>query len=101
MIFQFFSSDEYIKNLRKLNVNSYSIGSGAVNSPKQDLIFLSTKIYKVKNYLKILENLVGEGSLILPLQNGFYSFDLLKKAFTKILLQHHYQLLLPTQKVAL
>ena len=25
-----FSSDEYIKNLRKLNVNSYSIG-GAVN----------------------------------------------------------------------
>ena len=27
-----FSSDEYIKNLSKLNVNSYSIGSGAVNS---------------------------------------------------------------------
>ena len=76
-----FSSDEYIKNLRKLNVNSYSIESGAVNSPKQDLIFLSTKIYKVKNYLKILENLVGEGTLILPLQNGFYSFDLLKKSF--------------------
>ena len=42
---------------------------------------MTTKNPNVTNYIDIVTKIIGKNSLILPMQNGFYSYELYKKIF--------------------
>tara|TARA_B100000003_G_C10894710_1_gene356682 strand:+ start:198 stop:1067 length:870 start_codon:yes stop_codon:yes gene_type:complete len=76
-----FSSGKYLEKNNKFLVSQFPIESFSRDLNTQDIIILTTKNPNVTNYIDIVTKIIGKNSLILPMQNGFYSYELYKKIF--------------------
>ncbi len=76
-----FSSKKYLEKNNKHLISQFPIENFSKDLNTQDIIFLTTKNPNATNYIDIVTKIIGSNSLILPMQNGFYSYELYKKIF--------------------
>lgn len=77
------SSIKYIPHLKEnqylevINLEEYK----KQNREKYEIAIISTKIEKIENYIELLKDMVTENTIILPVQNGFHTYEYLEKEF--------------------
>ena len=77
------SSEEYIsKSNNKTDSKLISLSeSESIKNKEWDVVILSTRTSKIESYYEIIENNIYNESIILPIQNGFTSFNSMQSKF--------------------
>jgi len=77
------SSEEYLnKSNNKSKSNFVPLSeSGTTKNKEWDIAIVSTKTIKIPSYYEIIRNNIYSQSIILPMQNGFASFNNLQSEF--------------------
>ena len=77
------SSKKYIKDIQSsADLTVYDLeDSIKLDIPKCDVLIICTKVEKIQKYIDIINNLKNKNCLILPIQNGFYGYELLSEKF--------------------
>lgn len=86
--FVLLSSKEFLHTLtnKELIINSQTFSPRIVSDKKQldkdvDVLFVCVKNYHIESTVEFLKGIVGRNTIILPLQNGVYSYDYFTKQF--------------------
>ena len=86
--FVLLSSKDFLPSLNDLYING-SVFSPKVVSEKNQLekqigaVFVCVKNYQIESVASLLSQLIDDETIIVPLQNGVYSFDYFHKRFPK------------------
>ena len=77
------SSDEYItKSIEKNQSELIPLSkSKSIKNKNWDVVIISTRTNKIESYYEIINNNIYDESIILPIQNGFTSYNNLKSEF--------------------
>lgn len=86
--FVLLSSYDFLPTLMNLYVNGEVFNPTIVSEKKQlkkqiGVVFICVKNYQIEPIAELLDSLIEDSTIIVPLQNGVYSFDFFRKKFPK------------------
>lgn len=86
--FALLSSEDFLWTLDNLYMNGDRFNPKIFSKPEQldkkiGIVFICVKNYHVEGIAEFLETMVDEDTIIVPLQNGVYSYDYFSKMFPK------------------
>lgn len=84
--FALLSSADFLHTLEELHINGEEFKPNIFSSPEQlkkkiGIVFICVKNYHVEGIANFLSTMIDEDTIIVPLQNGVYSFDFFRKKF--------------------
>lgn len=80
------SSENFLSTLENLYINGQKFDPQIVHKKEQlekriGVVFICVKNYQIEAIADLLSNLIDDKTVIVPLQNGVYSFDFFKDRF--------------------
>lgn len=84
--FALLSSADFLHTLEELYINGEKFTPNIFSKPEElkkkiGIVFICVKNYHVEGIAEFLKTMIDEDTIIVPLQNGVYSFDYFSKAF--------------------
>lgn len=84
--FVLLSSEDFLFTLKDLHINGEPFNPKVItkrseSDKKIDIVYVCVKNYHVENIAQFLKTVIDEDTIIVPLQNGVYSFDWFSKEF--------------------
>ena len=84
--FALISSEEFLSTLKDIHINGESFTPKIISKPcdldkKLGIVFICVKNYHIEGIANLLQELVDEETIIVPLQNGVYSYDYFSKKY--------------------
>lgn len=84
--FALLSSEDFLWTLENLYINEDKFNPNIFSKPEQlkkkiGIVFICVKNYHVEGIAEFLETMVDDETIIVPLQNGVYSYDFFSKKF--------------------
>lgn len=84
--FALLSSVDFLHTLEELHINGEEFKPNIFSSPEQlkkkvGIVFICVKNYHVEGIAECIASMIDEDTIIVPLQNGVYSYDFFSKRF--------------------
>lgn len=84
--FALLSSEDFLHTLEELHINGEEFTPTVFSRPEQlkkkiGIVFICVKNYHVESIAEFLRTMIDDETIIVPLQNGVYSFDYFSKGF--------------------
>lgn len=86
--FALLSSADFLHTLEELYINGEKFNPNIFSKPEElkkkiGIVFICVKNYHVEGIAEFLKTMIDDDTIIVPLQNGVYSYDYFSKMFPK------------------